>query len=434
MKHIAAYGSLLLLLIAGTACDKTPANSFQSAFNTKSAKLAVAPEGYEMGEKYFSPDGRHVAMLASKAGQSFVILDSEINGGYAAINDQLFSKYRDDFAFVATEGNKQRVVANGKAGKAFDGIGRPVFTPDGRVIYDAKAGGKWLIVAGERESAPFDSSNPTPILSGDGKRLAYTEQSGATRKIFLRLCSSELSGCANGAEYDAIGELAADSTRTRLCYTVTQNGKKAVVTVDLKQPGLIEKTGPWYDEVLAAKLSEKGEHLAYLARRGKSTILIQDGVEVPVNPVETVFDLVVANNGRTLYTAMLKEKVAAFIDGKQAEKVYDEINGASFSPDGALHAYAATSGQKSFLVVNGVEGPKYDKVVSPRFAPDGSRLVYRARTAGERFAVIADPKGKTIKEHPHYEAVWDLAFSPDGKSVGYGVKMGQELWWKVEKL
>ncbi|BCG48656.1 hypothetical protein GEOBRER4_n3552 [Citrifermentans bremense] len=434
MKYIAVYGSLFFLLVSGTACDKTPANSSQSAFNDKSAKLAVAPEGYELGEKYFSPDGRHVAMLASKAGQSFVILDSEINGGYAAINDQLFSKYRGDFAFVATEGNKQRVIANGKAGKAFDGIGRPFFTPDGRIIYDAKAGGKWLIVAGDRESAPFDSANPTPILSDDGKRLAYTEQNGATRKIFLRLCSSDLSGCASRGDYDAVGELAADASRTRLCYTVTKDGKNAVVTVDLKQPGLTEKPGGWYDEILAAKLSEGGEHLAYLARRGKSTVLVKDGAEMPVSPVETVFDLVVAKNGRTLYTAMLKEKVAAFVDGKQAEKVYDEISGVSFSPDGTLHAYAATSGQNAFVVVNGVEGPKYDKVVSPRFTPDGSRLVYRARKAGERFAVTADPKGQTIKEHPHYEAVWDLAFSPDGKSVGYGVKIGQEFWWKVEKL
>ena len=108
MKPIVAYGSLLFLLIAGSACDKTPAKFVQSAFNTKSSKLAVAPEGYELGEKYFSPDGRHIAMLATKAGQSFVILDLEISGGYAAINDQLFSKYRGDFAFVASDGNKQR--------------------------------------------------------------------------------------------------------------------------------------------------------------------------------------------------------------------------------------------------------------------------------------------------------------------------------------
>ena len=32
------------------------------------------------------------------------------------------------------------------------------------------------------------------------------------------------------------------------------------------------------------------------------------------------------------------------------------------------------------------------------------------------------------------EAFWDVSFSPDGKLVGYGVKTGQELIWKVEKL
>lgn len=32
------------------------------------------------------------------------------------------------------------------------------------------------------------------------------------------------------------------------------------------------------------------------------------------------------------------------------------------------------------------------------------------------------------------EAVWDVSFSPDGKLVGYGVRAGQEFWWKVERI
>jgi len=43
-------------------------------------------------------------------------------------------------------------------------------------------------------------------------------------------------------------------------------------------------------------------------------------------------------------------------------------------------------------------------------------------------------QGRTILEHPHHEAVSDVNFSPDGKLVGYGIKSGQELWWKVEKM
>jgi hypothetical protein len=61
-------------------------------------------------------------------------------------------------------------------------------------------------------------------------------------------------------------------------------------------------------------------------------------------------------------------------------------------------------------------------------------VVYRARRRDERFVVQANARGQTIREHPHYQAVFDFVFSPDGRQVGYGVRDGRELWWRVEKL
>ena len=68
------------------------------------------------------------------------------------------------------------------------------------------------------------------------------------------------------------------------------------------------------------------------------------------------------------------------------------------------------------------------------FSPDGKFIVYRARKAGKRFVVVADTNGKTIRRHPSYEQVFQPVFTDDGKSVAYGVKDGNELWWKVEKM
>ena len=42
------------------------------------------------------------------------------------------------------------------------------------------------------------------------------------------------------------------------------------------------------------------------------------------------------------------------------------------------------------------------------------------RVNGKRFVVIADAQGRTIREHPQYESVWDVNFAPDGKLAGYG--------------
>jgi len=73
-------------------------------------------------------------------------------------------------------------------------------------------------------------------------------------------------------------------------------------------------------------------------------------------------------------------------------------------------------------------------VVSPIFSPDEKFLVYRARKDGKRFVVVADTRGKTITQQPSYEQVFQPVFTADGKSVAYGVKDGNKLIWKVEKL
>lgn len=48
--------------------------------------------------------------------------------------------------------------------------------------------------------------------------------------------------------------------------------------------------------------------------------------------------------------------------------------------------------------------------------------------------IVADENGKTISQHPSYEQVFQPVFTADGKSVAYGVKDGNKLIWKVEKL
>jgi hypothetical protein len=49
--------------------------------------------------------------------------------------------------------------------------------------------------------------------------------------------------------------------------------------------------------------------------------------------------------------------------------------------------------------------------------------------------VVADTTtGKTIKQHPAYEQVFQPVFTADGKSVVYGVKDGNKLIRKVEGI
>ncbi|SNB47901.1 PD40 domain-containing protein [Geobacter sp. DSM 9736] len=425
---------VILLLLALSACSRTAGKASPSPFNSKSTKLATLPPGYEIGDIFFSPNGHGVAVFAGREGQSVVSLNGRLGKSYAAVLTPVFRQGADDFAHVAVEGSKQRVLVNGDEGKAYDSVGKPVFASNGRIIHEARVGEKWVIVRNGGESSQFSSENPGIVVASDGARFAYVEQTPDHKKSFVRVCSSDMGTCFKGKEYDWISAIETDRSGTRLFYTVRNGASKALVTTDPRQKDFSEEESPWYIDILFAGISDGGGHVAYFAQRKGRTVLIRDGHEVAPAPDQNIFNIAVSRTGRTVYSALIDGKVAAWVDGIRQREAYDEINEPSFSPDGIHFVYAVTRGEKSFIVVDGTEGPQYDKVVGPKFSPDGSRLVYRARRDGQRFVVIADLKGATLRELPQYEAVWDTSFSPDGKLVGYGVRQGNDLWWMVEKL
>mgnify|MGYP001606392498 CR=1 FL=1 len=150
------------------------------------------------------------------------------------------------------------------------------------------------------------------------------------------------------------------------------------------------------------------------------------GVTVINQSGKSLGALISAGNSKYLYEM--------FGSSGRKGKAYDEVEWLTYSSDGTASALAVRKGKSWCVVVNGKEGPEFDRVVSPKFSPDGKKIVYRARSNGERYVIVANLDGSVIKEHPHYDAIWDVNFTNDGAAVGYGVKQGNELLWKVEKL
>lgn len=116
------------------------------------------------------------------------------------------------------------------------------------------------------------------------------------------------------------------------------------------------------------------------------------------------------------------------------KKRYKEAAFLKLSKDGAAYAHVVLNGKLQQYVVNGKPGPSFDKALPPMFTPDGKYLICRVRQDGKRFLVVLDLDGNLVRKHPDFEMVFEPIFSGDGKSVGYGVKEGAKLAWKVEKL
>ena len=111
------------------------------------------------------------------------------------------------------------------------------------------------------------------------------------------------------------------------------------------------------------------------------------------------------------------------VDGEKGKK-YDDVSGYRFSPDSKTLVQRAIQNGKTFLVINGEEGPRYDVVamgdLTTPFSPDSKRLAYAARNAS-KWIIVLD--GKEIGP---YRFVDSLVFSPDSKHFAYCVAEEQK--------
>ena len=434
---------MILCMTVLSSCQSKGNMPAAEAFNKQPTLLTTLPAGYEAGEITFSDNGLQVAVILQKDGKMAMSINSEISPMYEGVRAPVFHAKSKMYAFVASKDGKQCVVFNGKEGALYDSVRNPLITADGRLVYAAKRGEKWFIVAGTKVSQAFDSPDPSLYVSPDGKRLAFLEQNSTTKKYNLCACNIKLKEYARGREYDEITEVVDSVSGTHLLYRASKNGKQTVVQFDFRKPDCSEKEGNWYDKVGTFVLSNNGEHFAFFGQRLEKHYMVTAANERPCTDYKMLFDISVSDKGNVLYTGAIKQSIILSLDGKVVTDRRESIDGMSFSHDSNHFLFYAgpcpliptdKPVEFAYLVVDGHESKKYDKVVSPRFAPDNSHIVFRARSEGKRFVVVADKTGKIVKEHPPYEAVWEYKFSPDGKFVGYGVRSGQELWWQVASL
>ncbi len=122
---------------------------------------------------------------------------------------------------------------------------------------------------------------------------------------------------------------------------------------------------------------------------------------------------------------------AIWIDGKSSP-TYHRVDPPILSPDGRRVAYRAKLDEKNqVVVVDGTPGESWDQVGDlglggpgdVAFSDDGRRVGYAGRKGEEWFAVVdgvrSGPYAKVGREVPLADGPADLAFSPGGKRVAF---------------
>jgi WD40 repeat protein len=384
----------------------------------------------------FNERGRGVAYVAQKEGLLHIVHNGKAGRLVTAVDQLSISPDGKRIAYSAQVDGKWRMVIDDKVGVLSDEVNDPVFSPDSRhIAYQARIAEKWHMVVDDTMSPGCPSYLGKPLFSADSTKIVYVEK--INDKGQLRLIVSDLVFKTQNKKKFTGGQLIANADKTRIAAVKITGKKQCVIEFSFDRPDAV-KEAPKYESVSRLVFGSDGVSLAYVAERGGTRLLVLNGKEERLIDGDLMSPPVVRPDNKGVGALMSVKggyflHQAFFHDGTKGNK-YDEAAELVYSKDSTMHAYSARKGNNWFIVANGKEGPVFDRVVTPVFSPDSKLLVYRARKDGKRFVVVADASGNVLRQHPSYEQVFQPVFTADGKSVAYGVKDGQKLIWKVEKL
>ncbi len=431
-------------------------------------------EGENVSLPAFSFDGKRYAHWTSLPGKKeALVVDGQKLAGepYDEVGAPQFSARSARWICPVTKGKKAYVLVDGARADAleFERVFSVALSPDGkRLSYVATQGEKKTFVVTDGAMAgPFDSAAWGPeAFSPDGRRTAYWADKPGGSIIVVDGRQGSLLKNAWGPTFSPNGK--------RVAY-VGQDGDKTFAVLDgVRQPG--------FASIFWLTFSPDSRRLAYVAQRGEKNLLVVDGVEG--EPFDSVGRPVFSPDSRKIaHVAKLGEQRHIVLNGRKVA-THEDIwwGGPVFSPDSRRMAFIAKKGQKWRVVLDGREGREFERIwphdytfgtfnFTFRFAncltfsPDSSHLAYVGFDGSSTYVVVDqrvngpfDNVGGALMQRGNgLGATLDggivvngratiavggateidakpLAFSPDGRRLAFGARLGRELRWKVVDL
>ncbi|MEX0775842.1 MAG: hypothetical protein WD042_09040 [Phycisphaeraceae bacterium] len=232
-----------------------------------------------IGLLVFSPDSKHTAYTAVKQGEEFMIVDGKESEEFKNLEDPRAIFTPGGRRVIQSGGNEGISWSiDGRPGKAYQGLGMPVLSPDGKhVAYWAmrhesgRLNGR--VVLDGKEGPAFDGTGEFPGLHGDAmtfsedsKHFAYVGRRGKIRAGALWAVVSDAKELGS---YEDVGQIVYSPDGTRLAYAVEQKGMWAVV--------LDGKMEPAFDAVRDIRFSRDGQSHTYQAKRHGQWTVVIDG-------------------------------------------------------------------------------------------------------------------------------------------------------------
>jgi hypothetical protein len=156
-------------------------------FMVLDGKEEALPPGQYFGPPVIRPDGKTVGIFAL-AGDEVRLHQSFVAGGPGAVapggGEGLAYSSAGAHAYTTSRGERHYLVVDGQEGPHFDMVVSPVFSPDGRfVVYRARQDGKRFVVVADlagktvRQHPSYEQVFPLRFTA-DGKSVAYGVKEG----------------------------------------------------------------------------------------------------------------------------------------------------------------------------------------------------------------------------------------------------------------
>lgn len=328
----------------------------------------VGPAPGNLPSYYVNPSALSIASLTMKGSRSAVV----VNGVEGPLIDELLSRLGDP---------------------SLGCVNAVLFSPDGKShVYAARVGGDYIVVRDGREiyRAPFASRTMAGgtgqlTLSPRGKHVSWMER-------------ADPSASQNGWRLVVNGKpgpVSGNNNSFRLVYS-PDDSRWAYVAQKLGG-----REGDYFTVTDGKEVTHVGHHLRFsadnkliaLAAAPDGTWTLHSEGKVTARGVTDPENKVwISPTGSGLAAALRKPggKIALWIDGKEisaAEGANDVVN-VTFSPNGKRHLATCQTVAAHYAITDGKKGIEYRLISYPQFTADSSRALYVASSGSKSFVVV----------------------------------------------